>query len=1046
MTKIWEGVASFLSRSWPFWVLTLVVGSIAITNAPPSGWLTGWDNLHPEFDFEMNVGRSVSSVWQEYQGVGLLGGMGHAADLFRQLAIWAVSLLLPTSWLRYGFHILMLFVGMTGMYVLIHNVALTNTDNGTKKIGSLLGSLYYGLSLGSILYFYAPFEPYSTFWGMFPWEIFSLIQYLNNSNKKNLVTFFVVHLLAVAQGYVQTLFLVYGMCAAIMVLAYVMRERSWISAKKSLSAGLIILVANAFWVLPAAHYVASSVEDHNNAQQISFSTEMFYLMNKGRGTLKDFVEMKLFYFDFTDWNKEGNGFNYFAPEWVSHYERTEVIYVAYALTLLIVIGMLVAFPYKFAFLAVLFTGLIAFLSSEPVFSTLNEVMRKNELFAQLFRNPYTKLIVPTVAVMSVLFGVGVGKIYYLVSKYINRYLGAIVVATVVVGLTATSVPVWRGQYFYDSEKTQIPSEYFRLFDYFKDSADKNGRVALLPAHYMWGWSNHDWGYRGSGFLWYGIEQPILDRAFDVWSKYNESFYLEFTDALYSGDGAMIEKVLAKYGVRYALLDTSVVDSGLQIDVFKYEGTKALIDRLGYKITFTDNYLTVWDRGEQSDAFVSAPVNYTWVEGGADKVRRDVAWEGVGNYVTSNKLTQQQTNATTTYPFSQLMREEIKGVEYGEGKVTISYEETPPAFGVPTRDSLASPIEESPQIIIPGWQVGDIVRINYRDGQPLPAYKVNGQDGPVFLGKEKPEEGKSYIVARVSEGEEWGEYLQDARFPASSLTSQGHSQIKIEVAGEPQVYDFSKQGQGTIGNCDVLKRGVAEKQDSKYSADERGAVCDYVVMPELDTRLSYLMRMQGENIEGRSLKFFLYNTGSKRNDIEYLLGKNTYDQTFSLLPWSFDGTYTLNIETRSFGQYAENRVDPVELWWLPLEQITGARIISTNGETPPASGVPTRDSLWSPVEESPQVRSDLLVTEVKKYGTWLYIVETKNGGLLKLSQGYDEGWVSPYLEHVKVDGWANGWIVPAGEHQIIIFYWPQLLQYLGFVMLGVTIIVLVRHKD
>jgi hypothetical protein len=132
------------------------------------------------------------------------------------------------------------------------------------------------------------------------------------------------------------------------------------------------------------------------------------------------------------------------------------------------------------------------------------------------------------------------------------------------------------------------------------------------------------------------------------------------------------------------------------------------------------------------------------------------------------------------------------------------------------------------------------------------------------------------------------------------------------------------------------RCIEEREASKMSqshsdtatryGDERGAACDYIVMGELDTRLSYLMRLQGENIEGRSFKYFLYNTGSKRNDIEYLLGKDRFDQTFSLLPWAWDGTYTLNIETSSFGQRVENVIHPVEVRWLPLEQIARAKLI------------------------------------------------------------------------------------------------------------------------
>ena len=119
------------------------------------------------------------------------------------------------------------------------------------------------------------------------------------------------------------------------------------------------------------------------------------------------------------------------------------------------------------------------------------------------------------------------------------------------------------------------------------------------------------------------------------------------------------------------------------------------------------------------------------------------------------------------------------------------------------------------------------------------------------------------------------------------------------------------------------------------------------------------------------------------------------------------------------------MEPVEVRWIPLEQIAGA-FFAKGGQ---------RASHVSPLQ----------IVNVKKIGTWLYIVETKNDGLLRLSQGYDAGWISPWLEHVKVDGWANGWMVP-GSVTIVIFYWPQLLEYLGFGMLGVTIVLLLRKKS
>ena len=121
------------------------------------------------------------------------------------------------------------------------------------------------------------------------------------------------------------------------------------------------------------------------------------------------------------------------------------------------------------------------------------------------------------------------------------------------------------------------------------------------------------------------------------------------------------------------------------------------------------------------------------------------------------------------------------------------------------------------------------------------------------------------------------------------------------------------------------------------------------------------------------------------------------------------------------------IAPVEVRWFPIEQIAGARIVPIRSDLPAVESAGWDQPL----------RSDLRIAEVKKAGTWLYRVKVEGRGLLKLSQGYDAGWIAPPIRHVKVDGWANGWIIDhSGE--ITIFYWPQLLEYFGFGILGVTI--------
>ena len=116
--KMWF-IPRSLGEVGPVLAIFGLVVLLFITNYVPGTILSGWDNLHPEFDFGLNIKRSIFAVWQEYQGVGLLGGMAHAADLPRQIFLLFLSLFLPLNSLRYIWTFIMLFVGSAGAYFLI---------------------------------------------------------------------------------------------------------------------------------------------------------------------------------------------------------------------------------------------------------------------------------------------------------------------------------------------------------------------------------------------------------------------------------------------------------------------------------------------------------------------------------------------------------------------------------------------------------------------------------------------------------------------------------------------------------------------------------------------------------------------------------------------------------------------------------------------------------------------------------------------------------------------------------------------------------------
>src|SRR3989338_4143901 len=72
---------------WPQTFILVIVAFLAFANYQPNTILTGWDNLHPEFNFALDIKRSLFAVWQEYRGLGLLGGMAHGSDLTRELLL-----------------------------------------------------------------------------------------------------------------------------------------------------------------------------------------------------------------------------------------------------------------------------------------------------------------------------------------------------------------------------------------------------------------------------------------------------------------------------------------------------------------------------------------------------------------------------------------------------------------------------------------------------------------------------------------------------------------------------------------------------------------------------------------------------------------------------------------------------------------------------------------------------------------------------------------------------------------------------------------------
>src|SRR3989344_4655188 len=176
----------------------LLIGSIIllifISNFSINHFLMGWDNLMPELNIWLSIKRSFFSVWEEYQGLGVLAGNAHAADLPHQIFILLISMIFPLESLRWIYIFLMLSLGTISSYFLIRKLLEKNENN---SLLALFGSLFYLLNLATIQNFFIPFEPFVTFYGFLPLLILTNIAFVKTPSKRHFLFFIIIGVLSI---------------------------------------------------------------------------------------------------------------------------------------------------------------------------------------------------------------------------------------------------------------------------------------------------------------------------------------------------------------------------------------------------------------------------------------------------------------------------------------------------------------------------------------------------------------------------------------------------------------------------------------------------------------------------------------------------------------------------------------------------------------------------------------------------------------------------------------------------------------------------------
>lgn len=881
-------------------VLILISVFLCFKNFTPNTYLIGWDSLHPEFNFSLNASRMLSRVWGGEMGVGAISAHSDMSDLPRILVLWLASAVVPISFIRYFYIFTCLILGPLGVYFFLKYVF--QKEGFWEYSAAFLGALFYLLNLGTLQNFYVPLEMFTTAFALIPWIAFAGLKFLKEGGKVNLIFWAIVIIFSAPMAYAATLW--YASFAGLFLFLFtfaLISSNRLIEIKRFLVLFLTAIFLNLYWILPNIYSVIyqSGVISDSNINRL-FSSEAF-LRNRDYGTLSNILLQKNFLFGWRNFDFAGNQFIDLLGFWTKYLSVPAVRMTGYILSGITVLGLLFGIIKRekaaLALIPSLLFCLFFLININPPTGSLYAYFYNNfGIFAEGFRMPFTKFSILYELIASFYFGYFAFLILTARLKFFT-FIKFIFIGIILAGLIYFMLPAFGGNLIGQNVRKVFPPEYREVFNWFRSNS--SGRVALFPINSKYGWEYRNWGYEGSGFLTYGMTNPILYRDFDRWSIGNEDFYTQSTFALYSNDNQAFVSTLKKYQVKYLLLDESIVNPGGTSDILKIPELKNIFAESGLKEAVKFGFLTVYE-----------------------------------------------TN-------------------YGSGIVST------PKFTRITSDSSYSPVDLNFTFI------GD--------------YITSGTDIPTRRTPDLPK-----VKQAVSEN------------------------LSIN------------RGFAVAYNCDLKKMGSVFKSNSSqgilYRAEDGGASCDYLPYLNLKYNQAFVLRIAGENKEGRSLKIYLFNLFSQVPDIEEILPSGKFDKTYFVYPKNIEGAgYVLNLETRSFGRIpSENLLTEVEFY-------------------------PVENNYFQPFEKGQTIQNNLKILNVKKYGTWAYKVRVDGEGLLTLGQGYDKDWVAfqtlgsgfRILDHVKVNSWANGWM--AEGPQILIVYWPQLLEWGGGV-LGLTTLLIFGYQE
>lgn len=1057
-------------------IITVLVLVLFWANYIPGTWLTGWDNVHPEFSLGDYTRRVIFGAWQEQMGTGGPAAQGYSSEIFRMPIIFLLKLILPMSMIRYTYVFLTLWVGGLGMYYYLKNywLATKTEDDKISKYAPWLatfGAIFYILNPFTLQQYYIIFEMFGVKFAMLPWLLMVIHKLADKFNTKHLLLFFIVQILIAPSAHTQTVFYLGMLFSCVYVLFINFKiSQIWKSFRFATIIFGLTLFANSYWFIPNVYFAANNshylVESRANR---IFNFESLWSI-RSAGDWESFFTGIHYLFQWKDYNFATQEHEFIFAEWDEYYKQNPVAKIILVLIgVSIVLGLILTvldkrLGTKRWAVVITYLGSISLIWID-LFPTkfLIELLYKNSIFFEMFRNPFTKLNMLLAFLWPVLMIQVLVTIIWLVGKQKTvrqSWLVVILLAIVTSGVFVSMRPAFQSQLINEKLRVTYPEQYFEMFEYMR-TRNRHYRTLELP-HFSNEWEYYRWehngqitGYQGMGFRSFGSMQPVLNVDFARWIGATDSFYHELGAALDSRDSQHLREIFDKYQVQLIIVDDSRIDQYFQDK--NYPSHQVLLGA-GFESVWNRENLSIYERTDSQEegtySNLMIPTTYSVIANQLERVYEDVIYRQVGDYIVSD------SPQSLRFPFADLFKERLSPADMTENAVVFkdrlpagSFNLVLPQDKYPTR-TVAELVHLGNQIKIKfpelNLEIGE-TEINLFGINEIEA-SASGRVAMVEIDEEKvtmlPGQNK-YIsvdlsnkrfrvkVGELSSSVETSEYLYllDRSFAHPQMTVRGGGDMKLRSEFPWAEVDLNR----ISTNCGLPEpRGYIETdyQDGEvtYYANEYGVNCTSNIFDHTNIQTSLLVNVVGENVLRRSTKLFVSDEQDQAIIKQYLLPLEEYSVVLGLPRISSDviSKYAFDWETRSFKSPSVNRMSKFAVVPFPLELVSQIKLVPEGVEEVIDNDL-TVVSHWSP-----DVTFHLLEVECFT-PTCIFAID----------QSYDDLWWAvdlnsfSLLHHTKLNSWANAWIVN-DSGKILIIYLPEVLQLLALVsVIAVTIILTFR---